>query len=548
MGARQAALLVAAAIAACGGKGRDVEPGCGNGIVEEGETCDGDCPSSCDDLNACTTDTMSGSAPECSVTCSHARVTACEGGDGCCPSECTSADDGDCPVVTTSGECGNDETEPGEACDGSDLNGFSCTTLAAGFVSGTLACKPDCSGYDASGCVHGGSVAAADCSQAAVQAAVDAAADGDTVLIPAGTCTWTTPTGGGPAIVVEDRAIVLRGSGVDRTIIRDATGPTGDVSVLVPNGGGAKPFRVTGFTIRRERDEEDTDTFFVLVTGPAKSYRVDHMTFVGSDFNTPDSAVFVTGDVYGVVDHCTLVGGAARIGHYGSDDESWKRPLAYGTAEAVYIEDNVLDSDYEGTEIYGVGMEAGYGGRYVFRYNSVRGGYAGNHGAHGSRGTFSMEIYANVFVWAPLSWTPLLSRGGTAVIYDNVLTGDFPDFINLYYDRSCREGSQGLCDGSNPLDGNEDPSGYPCLDQIGRATDASGGSVHPQAPAPVYEWNNLLDGEDIDMMRNPGFESESPECPAQHAAHVQEGRDYFNDTECPGYVPYVHPHPLVPIE
>jgi hypothetical protein len=466
------------------------------------------------------------------------------GDDGASPDGDDDADAEDA-IPTT---CGNDETEPGEACDGSDLNGLLCATVAAGFVSGVLRCLPDCTGYDVSACVRGGTVTASDCSQEAVQAAVDDADDGDTVMIPAGTCTWTTPAASGPAVVIQDKAVVLRGAGVDQTIIIDETGSTGNVSLLIPNGDSEKPFRVTAFTIRRVLEEEDTDTFFILVSGPPKSYRVDHMKFVGSDFNTPDSAVFVSGDVYGVIDHCELYGGAARMGQYGSDDESWKRPLAYGTAGAVYFEDNTFDSDYEGLEIYGVGVDAGYGARYVFRYNTVRGGYAGNHGAHGSRGTFSMEIYANEFIHSPMSWTPILSRGGTAVIYDNVLTGDFPDFINLYYDRSCRAGSQGLCDGTNPLDGNEESSGYPCLDQIGRATDASEGAVHPQMPAPVYEWNNLLNGGDIDMMRNPSFEGETDECPEQHAAHVQEGRDFFNDTEAPDYVPYVYPHPLTLID
>ena len=44
--------------------------------------------------------------------------------------------------------CGDDITQAGEACDGLDLNGFDCTTVAAGFSGGTLACESDCNGYD----------------------------------------------------------------------------------------------------------------------------------------------------------------------------------------------------------------------------------------------------------------------------------------------------------------------------------------------------------------------------------------------------------------
>ena len=39
------------------------DPVCGNGVLEEGELCDGDCPLSCSDNNACTTDSLIG-APD----------------------------------------------------------------------------------------------------------------------------------------------------------------------------------------------------------------------------------------------------------------------------------------------------------------------------------------------------------------------------------------------------------------------------------------------------------------------------------------------------
>jgi hypothetical protein len=67
--------------------------------VESGETCDpkSSCPTSCDDNNACTTDQMTGSRGNCNVACSHTAITACIGGDGCCPTECTSDIDSDCP-------------------------------------------------------------------------------------------------------------------------------------------------------------------------------------------------------------------------------------------------------------------------------------------------------------------------------------------------------------------------------------------------------------------------------------------------------------------
>jgi hypothetical protein len=45
--------------------------------------------------------------------------------------------------------CGNGVVEPGEACDGADLMGYTCLSL--GFTSGALACASGCV-FDTSGC------------------------------------------------------------------------------------------------------------------------------------------------------------------------------------------------------------------------------------------------------------------------------------------------------------------------------------------------------------------------------------------------------------
>ncbi len=75
-------------------------PMCGNGVLEAGELCDGDCPTSCDDGNACTTDSMAGSAGTCNVVCiNQDSGAACGMSDGCCPAGCTEEMDEDCSVL-----------------------------------------------------------------------------------------------------------------------------------------------------------------------------------------------------------------------------------------------------------------------------------------------------------------------------------------------------------------------------------------------------------------------------------------------------------------
>jgi hypothetical protein len=92
----------------------DCSSGCGDGVIEGGETCDPPetCPESCDDGNACTVDQRTGSVQNCNVACSHSSISTCVSGDGCCPTGCDSTDDDDCSV-----SCGNEVVEDGETCD-----------------------------------------------------------------------------------------------------------------------------------------------------------------------------------------------------------------------------------------------------------------------------------------------------------------------------------------------------------------------------------------------------------------------------------------------
>src|SRR5579884_4083130 len=107
----------------------DCSPACGNGIVEPGEQCDkgipagqpGACPTSCDDHDNCTTETMQGSAENCTARCVYRQVTECGRDDGCCPQGCNATNDPNCRPV-----CGNGVVESGETCDPSSTCPQSC--------------------------------------------------------------------------------------------------------------------------------------------------------------------------------------------------------------------------------------------------------------------------------------------------------------------------------------------------------------------------------------------------------------------------------------
>lgn len=72
-------------------------PVCGNGVIEAPETCDGNCPQSCEAM-VCQTATMSGTPQNCDVECSYQAIVTCTNNDGCCAPGCNANNDDDCVV------------------------------------------------------------------------------------------------------------------------------------------------------------------------------------------------------------------------------------------------------------------------------------------------------------------------------------------------------------------------------------------------------------------------------------------------------------------
>jgi cysteine-rich repeat protein len=109
----------------------DCVPGCGNGRVDQGETCDtgiatgvGSCPTACTDGMVCTRD-MIINGGTCTAACSFTNIVAPMNGDGCCPAGANSLNDTDCPP-----RCGNGLMEANEQCDDGNMNNADgCTNL-----------------------------------------------------------------------------------------------------------------------------------------------------------------------------------------------------------------------------------------------------------------------------------------------------------------------------------------------------------------------------------------------------------------------------------
>lgn len=140
---------------------------CGDGVVdrEAGETCDGNCPTSCADTNACTQDSMEGGPDTCDVTCRRVPIRTCVAGDGCCPAGCGPATDSDCSAT-----CGNGTKDPGETCDPPGSCPTSCDdhdSCTVDSITGSAAnCNAACSNEPISVCQGGDSCCPLGCNQA----------------------------------------------------------------------------------------------------------------------------------------------------------------------------------------------------------------------------------------------------------------------------------------------------------------------------------------------------------------------------------------------
>jgi hypothetical protein len=388
----------------------------------------------------------------------------------------------------------------------------------------------------------------------AVWEAIAAAKDGDTVVLPAGTAVWKK--GWNTGHWAKMKAITIQGAGIDKTIIRDDTSRAAGDEPFVLRGVEGKPFRITGITFDGT-DLPDAGVWAgaIVIEGNCKNFRVDNCKFLNMD-----RILTISGDTYGLVDHCLFHvlkknRLAQTIYHMGPGKAEFTKPLALGTEQAVYFEDNEARFSPEVVDATGNNpwIVPYQGARTVIRHNKIVNTqleiYRVRPGAYGCR---SAEIYDNEFsAEGAKQGRPqghIMISGGVVMAFNNKVTGktyNTPS-IALSHDRAFQAiGEFGMCDGKNPFDGNQIPAGqkgagYPALGQPGGATDFDGKGVF--TPTPCYCWNNTYNGEKLNMTlrRWP-----NPEHTARQAEIVMEGRDFFNEPPPANYyAPYVYPHPL----
>ena len=362
-----------------------------------------------------------------------------------------------------------------------------------------------------------------------VQAAINSASDGDTVILPAGDVTWSSGI-----TMPSHKTVKVEGQGIGQTIIRAAR--TGmDLFVL----------GLRGHTIGNFETEKGAIDF-----GDSQGFRIHHVKFYNDPGTTATyDAAYGRMDSnpdlhlhWGVIDNCEFFncrvvsfGAAAMLAEDNTQHRLWTLDAPLGGQDVVYVEDCAFDYNSTCSAIDG-----NYGGRYVFRHNTVKNGYCEVHSVQGNnRALRTWEIYNNTFEGGEAyHWTAMFLRGGTGVAFDNVIENYItPIALNNVRDTEYRTVC-GQCDGLSNWDQNTPgEGGWRCRDQIGSGKDAvlwAPGQPFQQESDPAYFWNNVDGGG-------------NPISPAVHNPsnpnHIQQGRDYYL-AQKPGYAPLTYPHPL----
>ena len=380
---------------------------------------------------------------------------------------------------------------------------------------------------------YASTINAASCSTTDVQTAINSAANGDTVNVPSGVCTW-----GSQITIPKTKGVLLQGAGIGVTVITDSYAADSTLLITVQSGNAVN--RVTGFTFIATASKPGS-VIEVHANGDCDScFRVDHNLF--DQVIHRSVIVSAQGHLFsGLLDHNTInkstssvvqgfsIYGAVACSDGSSGDpcnDPFSFPIQLGTSRNVFIEDNTFNF----TGSYPDGAMDNYGGsRVVFRHNTIIGTYFGNHGADSGpyRGQHTFEFYDNTFTNSNAAiFIPIFLRSGTGMIFNNTITGNYnggDHSIELSNYRSCTSYSPwGKCDGTSAWDENQTgATGYACLDQAGHVfTHNQGGS---NQLVPLYAWKNTLNGAEKDTKPDGSACNEN-------TAHNQADRDYYNYT------------------
>lgn len=331
-----------------------------------------------------------------------------------------------------------------------------------------------------------GTYTAASCNRSDVSAIINGpihvAVNGDTILIPAGSCTWT-----GTITVPSNIGISIIGAGTPNS--GPGTTGAGSVSTTITAGGfvmnpafGNQTSRISTIKFQPGTTSPVTVNGTCTSSGCPK-LRLDNLVFPSSwaAVGLSDASVAFISNVFGVADHNTVGdtdpspsyvcflnighGSWQGVGSWG--DNSYASPDTFGTQQTFYIENNTIN--YALVTDTDIGSSNGGGARLACRFNTINNinafGVCSGHGTDTTgrpRGVRQWEGYYNTgtcsngTLGCGSAWP---GRGGTGMSFGNSFTntgsGFFKGLADLNPQRRWRSSTYGPCDGSSPFDVND---------------------------------------------------------------------------------------------
>jgi hypothetical protein len=380
------------------------------------------------------------------------------------------------------------------------------------------------------------------CDSTTLQAAIDAAADGDTITCRAGSYTWTASP-----VIPATKGLTITGKGTTTdtgTLITHAAKPLtinlADANSVVDISGFKITKTASGPSITINNSNNPP------VYGGDPMFRI-HGNYFEDGTLGGYGGIYVSNYSYGLIDNNTFndFGAYAIYVNYRITGEStsaregawaWSQPQAIGTNKAVYIENNTFATTKGASTI---AISGSSGARYVARYNTITGSSISSHsGCTGGRyQPIWLESYSNQINYSA-SYGLLWYRTSSGIMWNNTFPiSTSSTVVRVDMERSYRTDCNTtytdvnkLCNGTVAIDGNtSEMNGWPCMGQPGYGplqTAYTDGVLTGEGMglgyvfSGLFAWGNTNQTTSINLRYN-GTQ------PAQEA-HMAFGRELFN--------------------
>src|SRR5215469_13682494 len=306
------------------------------------------------------------------------------------------------------------------------------------FFALAIVCAQEADGYSVSGSTY-----STDGSSSDVQAAIFAAPNGSTVLIPRGSFTWSTT-------VFLSAPLHLLGAGRNATTITCEVANAGTLNVNCSTAGnieiGGISFVEGSFT---PNDFELVDVGGGSTGQPANpngvvlihdcNFALNQFGEIGIRWETNGGVIwnctFSSQDIDCTAVYCKNILPALFNSQPG---DPWQTPSTMGTADTSGLANTYIE-DCTFTDMFLQAIDVDDNSRTVIRHNTFNNSAIGSHGQDTSAwGVRHYEIYNNTFIFTTSGTTPFgntypinlnywfFDRGGTGCIFNNTV----PDLVS----------------------------------------------------------------------------------------------------------------------